>query len=152
MDEQTVGAILEAEHRSIDEDIVRFGNGEMPDEAFRASMDLLRRHIYVEEAMMFPQLREAGLVMPIMVMEREHGEIWSVLDALQTAITDGSAGADVTGDLEALTTLLENHNAKEEPIVYPVANRALSSYDATVIKDFLASGTMPYGWTCARAV
>lgn len=150
MDEQTVGAILEAEHRSIDQDITRFSKGEMSAEEFRESMDLLRRHIYVEEAMMFPQLREAGLVMPIMVMEREHGEIWSVLDALEAAITHGSAGTEVISELQALTTLLENHNAKEEPIVYPVANTALSSYDTTVIKDFLVAGTMPYGWACVR--
>lgn len=75
MDEQTVGTLLEEEHHSIDQDIMRFGSGAMPVEEFRRSMDRLRRHIYVEEAMMFPQLREAGLVMPIMVMEREHGEI-----------------------------------------------------------------------------
>lgn len=149
MDEQTVGSLLEAEHRSIDEDIVRFGEGSIPTEEFRRSMGLLRRHIYVEEAMMFPQLREAGLVMPIMVMEREHGEIWTLLDALDAAMAGESA--DAGPELEALATLLESHNAKEEPIVYPVANTALSSYDATVITDFLAKGTMPYGWTCARA-
>lgn len=74
-----------------------------------------------------------------------------MLDALETELGDGSAAAGVRTELEALASVLEQHNAKEEPIVYPVADTALSSYDTTVIKDFLASGTMPYGWTCARA-
>lgn len=69
---------------------------------------------------MLPQLRDAGLFGPVMVMEREHGEIWAVLDALEAAITQGSARPDVTGDPAALTTLLANHNAKEEPIVHSV--------------------------------
>ncbi|QGF24708.1 hemerythrin domain-containing protein [Raineyella fluvialis] len=151
MVERTIVPILEAEHQLIDEDIERFASGSISVEEFRRSMDLLRRHIYVEEAMMFPQLREAGLMMPIMVMEREHGEIWGLLDALDAEIADDSASTDVSKNLEALTTLLASHNAKEEPIVYPVTTTALSDFDAQVVKDFLASGTMPYGWTCAKA-
>ncbi len=154
MNEQTVVSMLEHEHRAIDQAIERFTGNTLPAATFRESLDLLRRHIYVEETMMFPQLRAAGMIPPILVMEREHGEIWGLLDTLDAGPDGADSGpeADVVRDTcQQLTLLLANHNAKEEPIVYPAADATLSVTEAARIKEFLTSGTMPEGWTCARA-
>ena len=45
------------------------------------AMESLRRHIFLEEQLLFPPLREAGMIAPVLVMLREHGEIWQSLDA-----------------------------------------------------------------------
>lgn len=42
----------------------------------------LRRYIYLEEAFVFPPIRKAGMIMPIFVMTREHGELWRTTDFL----------------------------------------------------------------------
>jgi regulator of cell morphogenesis and NO signaling len=85
----------------------------------KEAMGALRRHIFLEEAFLFPPLREAGLVAPVFVMLREHGEIWDSLDA--TAAQVGGDAAERTVDERCRTLLgqLERHNSKEEPILYP---------------------------------
>ena len=55
----------------------------------QTAMHALRRHIYLEERFMFPPLREAGLMMPILVMLKEHGELWRRMDELDVALADG---------------------------------------------------------------
>ena len=47
--------------------------------------------------------------------------------------------------------LLEAHNSKEEPIVYPRADSDLSEHQQEQLAQFLAAGTFPDGWVCERA-
>ena len=84
----TLAAALEHEHREIDEGIETFTSGRANGAAYsrpstRAIRDALRRHIYLEEEFLFPPLRVAGMIAPIFVMLREHGEMWKTLDALE---------------------------------------------------------------------
>ena len=77
---------LQQEHHQIDAGLEAFvhglGSGELRRDEFTRAADALRRHIYLEEAFLFPPIRDAGLVPPILVMLREHGTIWQALDAL----------------------------------------------------------------------
>lgn len=92
-----VAAALEREHHEIDRGIEAFltgqGEGHARIEPLREAINALRRHIFLEEAFLFPPLGDAGLVAPIFVMLREHGEIWNSLDALdaELAINAGAA-------------------------------------------------------------
>ena len=63
-------------------------------------MDGLRRHIYLEEEFLFPPLRAAGMMAPLFVMVRQHGELWDAmraLDALLAVDADADADADAGG-------------------------------------------------------
>ena len=151
MEDQSVVTILELEHRNIDQEFERVLGGSTDVAAFSTAIELLRRHIYAEEVLMFPQLRAAGLFGPIMVMEREHGEIWTILDGLNASLANESPLADLHKRLETLLALLSNHNAKEEPIVYPQVTALLSDDETAEAKEFLELGTMPEGWTPAMA-
>jgi hemerythrin-like domain-containing protein len=147
---EKLSAVLEREHREIDGGIEQFvaGSGVEP---LRRSMAALRRHIYLEERYLFPPLREAGLMMPIMVMLREHGELWKAMDALEQSVADNS---DATANLDQcrdLLALLDKHNTKEEPIIYPHADSDLDDYTATLLGDFVEEGRMPEGWVCEAA-
>lgn len=146
----TLAAALEREHREIDggiEQYLRAGDTGSLSRAVRA----LRRHIYLEEEFVFPPLRDAGLVPPIFVMLREHGQIWSVLDALDAGLA-GDAAPDQIRDLcRQLMVLEQHHNPKEERIIYPESDRVLTAAATAGVRDLLGSGDLPSGWVCERA-
>ncbi len=143
----TLGAALEAEHRDIDRAIESYLAGAAGREALAGALAALRRHIYLEEAFLFPPLRDAGFVAPIVVMLREHGELWRAMDALEQE----PEGPLVPGRCKWLLAQLDKHNSKEEPILYPHADAVLGAPASAELKTFLERGRMPEGWICARA-
>ena len=148
MSDTTLQAALEQEHRQIDGGIEAFIAQPTDTAPLLQSMDALRRHIYLEEDFLFPPLREAGLVMPILVMIREHGEIWQTMDRV-TELLDSNAPNDaVIEACRALLQLQEVHNAKEEPILYPQADLKLSFDVAARLQAYIDSSTLPEGWVC----
>ncbi|HWB65776.1 MAG TPA: hemerythrin domain-containing protein, partial [Mycobacteriales bacterium] len=61
---ESSAAALKRDHREVDAGIEAFVNGAAPDrrswDRLAASIAMLRRHIYAEEELLFPALREAG--------------------------------------------------------------------------------------------
>lgn len=138
---------LTAEHRAIDVGIEAF-LGDPGDAApLRGAMLALRRHIYLEETFLFPPLKPT-MMMPLFVMLREHGELWRAMDEVDAAV---SVGGDADAKCRDLLVLLDEHNRKEEPIIYPRADADLDEGVRTELADFLESGTYPDGWVCEQA-
>jgi iron-sulfur cluster repair protein YtfE (RIC family) len=153
--DETLTAALEREHQEIDAGLESFVEGldagELRHEQLERAADALRRHIYLEEEILFPPLRAAGMLAPVLVMLREHAEIWRTLDALELEVGPGTA-ADTAGDrCRGLLSQLETHNAKEEPIIYPQGDAVLSDQAKRDLHAFIDSGRMPLGWVCAQA-
>jgi regulator of cell morphogenesis and NO signaling len=155
MENDTLGAALEREHREIDAGIEAFTSGlaagESQTESLTRAMEGLRRHIYLEEEFLFPPLRAAGMMAPIFVMLREHGEMWKTLDKLDAELSRGTAGAAVAEVCRELEVQLETHNSKEEPILYPQADTVLTASASADLRAFLESGRTPEAWVCAGA-
>jgi hemerythrin-like domain-containing protein len=148
MEIETLAKALEREHREIDAGIEAGDERSLP-----GAIQALRRHIYLEEEFLFPLLREAvpALSAPVLVMLREHGQLWQLLDSLeQKPGADGSSGTGLILSRQ-LTVLLLHHNLKEEKILYPRADLLLTEPAAARLREFIASGQLPQGWTCARA-
>ncbi|HAY44287.1 MAG TPA: hemerythrin [Micrococcaceae bacterium] len=153
------GSLAEAftkEHHEIDAAIEKYMATTREDPESRAKMLLeavsaLRRHIYLEEEVVFPHLPRATLMMPLMVMHREHGELWRRMDALEKSLQGASADAPLVADCEELLSLLDNHNSKEEPIIYPLMDTALSVQEQQQAAHLLAGGALPEGWVCQDA-
>ena len=146
----TLGSALEAEHRDIDGGIERFldtvPQGVPDTGSLVRAMGGLRRHIYLEEAFLFPPLRDAGMTMPIFVMLREHGELWRAMDGID-ALLGNHAEADVVGrSAVELLSLLDKHNSKEEPIIYTKADEVLDADASAELRIFLTDGELPEGW------
>lgn len=86
-DEVSLAAAFTAEHHDIDAGIEQYlADTAAPDPRQRAvplqnAMAALRRHIYLGEEIVFPHLPKGALMMPLMVMRKEHGEIWQRMDA-----------------------------------------------------------------------
>ena len=114
-------------------------------------MYALRRHIYLEEEFLFPPLREAGLMAPVFVMLREHGQMWKTMDALQLELNSGEIDdASALKICHELMTQLQHHNLKEEKILYTQAEQVLTASASAELTAFLDSGQLPEGWICER--
>ena len=151
---QSLAEALEREHHEIDAGIEAFGTGGAPAaerEALVAAIAALRRHIYLEEEFFFPALSEAGLVAPVFVMLREHGQMWRTLDALTLELRTDAGSPEVRTLIRELTVQLQHHNGKEEQILYPQADTALDTEAADRLRTFLADGELPGDWVCQRA-
>jgi hemerythrin-like domain-containing protein len=153
VNEGTLAAALEREHRQIDDGIAAFlaapAGGAEALAALTRAMQCLRRHIYLEEEFLFPALREAGLVAPVFVMLREHGQLWQTMDQIDEAVRADPATS--AGGCRELLAQLDAHNSKEEPILYPHADRVLVGAAGEQFAAYLASGHTPDGWVAERA-
>jgi iron-sulfur cluster repair protein YtfE (RIC family) len=142
---------LTREHREIDAGIEAFvsslDSGSVDADQLTRAMAALRRHIYLEEALLFPPIRKAGMSMPLLVMAKEHGLLWRLMDLLDSLLVAQDVDA-LRSRCEELLLILEQHNRKEEPIVYPRSGGDLTAAEAQVLATFVASGSTPDGWVC----
>lgn len=112
---------------------------------------LLRRHIYIEEVFLFPPIQRAGILMPVLVMLREHGELWRTMEDLSDRVNDPGNHEQLIATCRRLQSQLEQHNEKEEPIVYPQAATDLTAAERADLMAFLHAGHTPDGWVCQQA-
>jgi iron-sulfur cluster repair protein YtfE (RIC family) len=155
MPDESLAAALEREHREIDGGIEAFLDkldaGSLTAEPLTAALAALRRHIYLEEVLLFPPIRAGGLVMPIFVMIREHGEIWQTMDAVADLLGAGTDSDRLRDTCRRLLSQLEQHNAKEEPVIYPHADTDMPPEAGAQLSRFIETGRTPDGWVCQQA-
>lgn len=148
----TVAAVLEDEHRWIDERFAKFQRGLEAGRAeagpFEEAAAKLHRHIYLEEEMLFPHVETRGLAGPTTVMTMEHGEICQRLDAVRDLLASGAEASQVLEVFGALRGLLEEHNAKEEQIFYPASDQLLTAEELAAVLAQVEDAEAPEGWRC----
>lgn len=146
----SLSTVLEGEHRAIDADVERFLADPLAAvDALRSAGAMLRRHIFLEEERIFPGLRDRGLFAAMMVMLREHGQMWQTLDEIDGVLVEGIDGVPLL--CRRLLTQLQHHNLKEERVIYTQADQGLTPEHAASVVEFLRAGELPAGWTCAKA-
>lgn len=161
MTTESIVETLTREHRAIDAALEGFvehlQDGELDPDLVLGGLATLRRHIYLEEVHLFPPLSRGALMMPVTVMLREHGELWRTMDAIAESVAEAQAGGDSPRARERtralcleLLAMLDRHNEKEEPVIYP-QTPLLRADEAAALAAALASGAMPDGWTCHDA-
>jgi regulator of cell morphogenesis and NO signaling len=155
MPDGLLSVVLQREHHEIDSAIAAFieklDGGCVQPELLSAGLEALRRHIYLEETILFPPIRAAGMIMPIFVMMREHGELWRTMGALNDLIVDRADSEQLRGTCHRLLGQLEQHNSKEEPIIYPHADSDLPAQVSAELARFIETGRIPDGWACQQA-
>jgi hemerythrin-like domain-containing protein len=151
----TLAAALEKEHQDIDAGIAAFigalAGGKPPVDTMRRALAAHRRHIFLEETMLFPPLRSGGLFAAVLVMLREHGQMWQLMDQLEPLVVAGGTDSAVPELCEKFVTLIAAHNLKEEATIYSKADEILTAPASDELRAFMASGTMPDGWVCEKA-
>ncbi len=101
----------------------------------------LERHFGAEESELFPALeaRHPMAMGPTAVMRGEHAQMRQLLADLRDALERRDA-EDCLGLCETLLLILQQHNTKEEHILYPTADAALGAEAAGVLARLQAQG------------
>jgi len=95
----------------------------------------MERHIAAEEELLFPAFEErtgmAGAG-PTAVMRMEHEQIRSLFADMRAAMESRDAKQQYLGAAQTLRGLLQQHNAKDENMMYPMLDQALGE-DAAML-------------------
>ncbi|HZD52949.1 MAG TPA: hemerythrin domain-containing protein [Woeseiaceae bacterium] len=87
-----------------------------------------RRHLAMEEEVLFPEFEARsgmGHSGPTVVMLQEHEQMRALLDEIRFAIESGDTG-EVYDLGDTLHMLTQQHNVKEEGMLYPMAEQVLA--------------------------
>ena len=129
---RSITEYFSADHRRIDKLIgdicAMIEDGEL-ERAEYSTGDLdagLRRHIELEEQVLFRLFEShVQLVGPTTVMRKEHRQIEGWLDELRESLAEQSRQRASTA-MAKLVQVLVQHNLKEEAVIYPRTDAALS--------------------------
>ncbi len=131
---ETVLDYLARDHRRCDalfaqaEEAVSRGRWQEAEALGQRFFDAMARHLGMEEDVLFPAFEQAtGMTRgPTQVMRMEHEEMRRLFKAMKEAL-EGRKAERFLGLAETLLILMQQHNAKEEQVLYPMADRALGS-------------------------
>jgi hemerythrin-like domain-containing protein len=100
---------------------------------FRAQMNA---HFVAEESVLFPAFEAATGMSegPTSMMRHEHEQMRALLSQLSAACSTRDRDA-YAGAAETLLMLMQQHNMKEENILYPMCDRALGTGAETVAAE-----------------
>ena len=141
---ETIQNYMTTEHRSCDNTYAHLEEAIMDDDEagakeycnkFSAEMNT---HLKREEEILFPAFEEiSGSQMgPTQIMRMEHTQIRDLLGKIEQLTNSGltkESKKKLTGLLETLMILMQQHNMKEEQILYPMTDRALESTSEQIL-------------------
>lgn len=118
---------------------VERGQWEQAQQAYAKFVELVQQHFCAEEHVLFPAFEEAtGMTQgPTQVMRQEHQQ----MRALMQAALDGLQARDAdeySGHAETQFMLMQQHNAKEENVLYPLCDQRLGQGSAAVLGQLKA--------------
>jgi len=90
---------------------------------FSGFASAMRQHFAAEEELLFPAFeRKTGMTMgPTQVMRDEHEQMRELITAAQQAVLAKDAD-DYSGHAETLLIMMQQHNMKEENVLYPMCD------------------------------
>ena len=129
-----VSQILPAHHKHCDdlfaaaEEAAQSGNWVACGEECGRFVRDMRAHFDAEENLLFPAFESAtGMSTgPTQIMRMEHGQMRDLLGQLESAQL-GQDAETFAGVAETLLIMMQQHNMKEENILYPMCDQALGA-------------------------
>ncbi len=130
------------DHRSCDalfvavEQAVARGAWQAAGNEFRRFHDAMLHHFAAEESVLFPLFEQrTGMYRgPTQVMRGEHSQIRQLLSAAESALAESNAD-DYAGTAETLLIMLQQHNVKEENVLYPMCDQYLADQLETLLPE-----------------
>jgi len=129
-----LNGFFSGEHRRCDalwaevEAAVDNGDAATAQTAWQAFAHSMQRHFTMEEEILFPSFEAATGMQgggPTFVMRAEHQQMRALLQQMADAAEAGDFDT-VVDDGDTLLMLIQQHNAKEEGILYPMAEQHLA--------------------------
>jgi iron-sulfur cluster repair protein YtfE (RIC family) len=127
-----VTTFMSGDHRRCDdlfaalEAAVGDGDWDSATAGLEAFLDGMTHHFELEEGQLFPEFeRLTGMAMgPTRIMRMEHEQMRGLFEELRAGVAARDADG-VLGAAETLNVLMQQHNLKEEEILYPMTDQAL---------------------------
>ncbi len=128
----TIRNLMTDDHRRCDdffadaEQAVGKGHLEAAQAAFAHFCQATLAHFDSEEKTLFPTFEaKTGMTMgPTQVMRMEHGQMRALFEDARTALASGDT-EEYLGIAETLLIMMQQHNMKEENILYPMCDQHL---------------------------
>jgi hemerythrin-like domain-containing protein len=130
---RTITDFMASDHRCCDgllvavEQAVAGGAWERARTEFARFHDAMRYHFAAEESLLFPLFEQStGMYRgPTQVMCAEHAQMRQLLDGVASAL-DARDAEDYAGGAETLLIMMQQHNVKEENVLYPMCDQHLA--------------------------
>jgi DUF438 domain-containing protein len=106
--------------------------------AFGDFQRAILQHFEAEETLLFPAFEErTGMTQgPTAVMRSEHEQMRELLDAARDALAAQDADA-YSGEAETLLIMMQQHNMKEENMLYPMCDQRLADQAVALLAGLL---------------
>ena len=106
---------------------------------FDAFQKAMLQHLAMEEEVLFPDFERQAMHAggPVQVMRMEHTQMRRLMSDMSAAMTDKDQ-ANFLGLSETMLMLMQQHNMKEEQMLYPMAEQAFGDRAAEVLERMLA--------------
>ncbi len=141
----TILDFLGSDHRSCD-DLFASAEAEVAQNRWDRARGLfgqfeqaMARHLAMEEDVLFPAFenRTGMRAGPTEVMRMEHAQMRDLLEGMASAVAAGDRDSYL-GLSETLNMLMQQHNLKEENMLYPMSDRVLGADSESVIREMEA--------------
>ena len=144
----TFTSFMAADHQQCDqhfaaaEEAVDRGDWQQAADVHRQFIEAMQHHFAMEEELLFPAFEQAsGNAMgPTAVMRHEHEQMRALFAEMDAALSQQDSSAYL-GASETLLILMQQHNAKEEQILYPMSDRALGEQQDSLLQQMQSLGS-----------
>lgn len=124
---------MTSEHKSCDllylaaEKAVLEGDWSKSRQEYQEFHQSMKQHLEMEEKILFPDFEKVqGTDMgPTHVMRLEHEQMLTLMDNIQSAL-DAEDKDEYLGEADTLLMFMQQHNAKEEMMLYPMSDQILA--------------------------
>lgn len=131
---KNIATLMTADHRSCDNRLAAVEHAVSRKDWSSARAALadfqaaMLAHFAAEETVLFPQFEQrTGISQgPTQVMRNEHVQMRQLLTAAGSALANNDQD-DYSGEVETLLIMMQQHNVKEENVLYPMCDQHLAT-------------------------
>jgi len=129
-----ITSYMTADHKKCDDIFVEFENNITSENwselaaTWQQFTKILHHHLTLEESILFPEFERAtGMTQgPSAVMRAEHEQIRGMLNEIEKAVNNQDS-AQCQGVADTLMIMIQQHNMKEEQMLYPMCDQHLDA-------------------------
>ncbi|MDP2762714.1 MAG: hemerythrin domain-containing protein [Sideroxyarcus sp.] len=130
---KTIIEFMAAAHKACDDEFAHAEEAVLDNKwneagtAFNRFHHAMTQHFRMEEEILFPALQSAGgPAGPVQIMLMEHAQMNDLFEQMAIALAAKDAQS-YGGIAETLLIVMQQHNHKEEQILYPIADHILAA-------------------------
>jgi len=140
-----ITSFMSADHRRCDDEFVAAEtavdkeNWEEAEKRLETFVNDTEHHFRMEEEVLFPAFEEAsGMTAgPTQVMRMEHQQMRQLMEDMKAALTHRERDTFL-GFSETMLMIMQQHNAKEEQMLYQMADQSLAGRQDEIIERMSA--------------